>query len=381
MRPTDVIVTGFVKSPVVLEQSLAPLRALRFDGVIRHIHYVSWDSPELDPWLAPLSWMSDIKLTRVPQPGANGNAAQRGVAYQVTNLDAGLKLLNDEDALVLKTRPDFIATARLLRDKIMNFDRLCAPVSRTAPNGIEMPAPVLAHKIWVPWADANNPFGYEDAAFLGTLGDIRHMVTKLDADDLDVLGADMCGTYAHVVRFGKIFRERWPLFKNYLRHYDYFPNDFNYRTRLVPALRDDAFFWHLVIAHAWILYSQFHVDCGAAGDVRFYPNYVNEDTDWSRPETIKPSSPYDCVDEWRAGTHPGHAQGCVNHVYARLLDDAWQTALFNQPMPDLPPATLAGLMTHAAASGDGRLAEFETAFFAMLDRFYSGYWKRPRRAA
>ena len=253
MRPTDVLVTGFVKSPVVMEQSLAPIRALRFDGVIRHIHYVTWDSPELDPWLAPLSRMSDIKLTRVPQSDATGNAAQRGVAYQVANLETGLKLLSDDDALVLKYRPDFIASARLLRDKIMNFDRLCAPVSQTAPNGVEMPAPVLAHKIWVPWADANNPFGYEDAAFLGTVRDIKTLVTKLDASDHAILGADNCGTYAHVVRFGKIFRERWPLFENYLRHYDYFPNDFDYRTKLVPAMVDDAFFWHLVIAHAWIL--------------------------------------------------------------------------------------------------------------------------------
>ena len=52
-----------------------------------------------------------------------------------------------DNALVLKYRPDFIASARLLRDKVVNFDRLCAPVSTTAPNGVEMPKPVLANKV------------------------------------------------------------------------------------------------------------------------------------------------------------------------------------------------------------------------------------------
>ena len=38
-------------------------------------------------------------------------------------------------------------------------------------------------------------------------------------------------------------------------------------------------------------------------------------------------------------------------------------------------------MTHAAASGDGRLAEFENTFYATLDRFYREYWGKARRAA
>ena len=381
MRATDALVTGFVKSPLVMEHSLAPLRALRFDGVIRHIYYVTWDSPELDPWLKPLSWMSDVKLIRVPEPRVSGHPYTRGVTYQVANLEAGLNLINDDDALVLKSRPDFIASARLLGEKITEFDRLCAPVPRHAPNGIEMPAPVLDNKIWIPWADANSPFSYEDAAFLGTARDLRKLVTKLDAEDRMILAADNCGTYAHTVRFGKMFRERWPLFKNYLARYDYFPNDFDYRTKLVPILVDDPFFWHLVVAHAWILHSQFHVDCGTAGEVRFYANNINQETDWSRPETIKPSSPYDHVDRWRASVGVGRALPAVSRTFGRLLDDAWQTALFTEPQPDLPAATLAGLMAHATQSGDGRLTEIENAFFAKLDRFYRDYWQRPWRAA
>jgi len=381
VRPADALVTGFVKSPVVLEQSLAPLRKLRFDGVIRHIHYVTWDRAELDAYVAPLALMGDVRLTRVPQPEVAGNGNQRGVTYQVRNLEAGLKLLRDDDALVLKYRPDFIASPRLLQDKIVNFDRLCAPVSTIAPNGVAMPAPVLAHKIWIPWADSNQPFFYEDAAFLGTLGDIRKLVTPLDPADHAMMGHDDCGSYAHVVRFAKIFRERWPLFEGYLRHYDCFVNDLPYRMKLVPEMLDDGFFWHALIAHAWILYSQFHVDSGAPGDVRFYANNVNRDADWSRPETLKLANPYDHLANWRQDTRPGEATHSVRRAYGRLVDDAWQAALFNQTLPDFPADMLAGLMTNVAACSDGRLAEIEADFYARLDRFYRSYWGRPRKAA
>jgi hypothetical protein len=381
MRPADALVTGFVKSPVVLEQSLAPLRKLRFDGVIRHIHYVTWDSPELDAHLAPLALMGDIKLTRVPQPDAVGNGKQRGLIYQVENLAAGLKLLRDEDSLVLKYRPDFIASARLLRDKIANFDRLCAPISTTAPNGIAMPRPVLANKIWIPWADSNQPFFYEDATFLGTLRDIRKLVTPLDAADHAVLEHMDCGSYAHVVRFAKIFNRDWPIFDGYLRRYDCFVNDLSYRMKLVPQILDDGFFWHVLIAHAWLLYSQFHVDSGQPNDLRFYANNVNQDADWSKPETLTLANPYDDIDSWRRDTRAGEATHSVRRAYGRLVDDAWQTALFTQTLADFPPETLTGLMTNVAACRDGRLAEIERDFYLQLDRFYMDYWGRPRRAA
>ena len=381
MRPADALVTGFVKSPLVLEQSLAPLRALRFEGVIRHIHYVTWDSPELDSCLAPLASMNDVELIRVPPPDISGNAAQRGLFYQVRNLETGLRLLREKDALVLKYRPDFIASARLLRDKIVNFDRLCAPVPSIAPNGVDMPRPVLANKIWIPWADSNQPFFYEDAAFLGTLRDIRKLVTPLDGADLAMVGVKNCGPYAHVVRFAKIFRERWPLFDGYLRNYDCFVNDLSYRMKLVPEILNDGFFWHVLVAHAWILYSQFHVDSGASNDLRFYANNVNQNADWSRPETLKLANPYDDIDRWRGDTRAGEATHSVRRVYGRLVDDAWQTALFTQSLADFPADTLAGLMTNAAACRDGRLSEIEADFYVGLDRFYRDYWGSPRQAA
>ncbi|MGZ5920359.1 MAG: hypothetical protein ACXWLT_01170 [Rhizomicrobium sp.] len=378
MRPVDALITGFVKSPVLLEQSLAPIRALRFDGLIRHIHYVTWDSAELDPYLEPLALMGDVKLTRVPQPDVQGNGNQRGVVYQVRNLEAGLNLLRGEDGLVLKSRPDFVPAAALLRDKIMNFDRLCAPVDRQAPNGVVMPAPVLANKIWIPWADSNQPFFFEDAAFLGTQRDVRKLVTSLSAADIAMLGNTQNGSYAHVVRYAKIFTGAWPLFAGYLAHYRYFVNDLEYRRRLLLEALDDGFFWHLLIAHAWILYSQFHVDAGEPNALRFYANTVNGDADWSRPETLRLANPYDDIANWRGDTRPGEATHSIRRCYGRLVDDAWQTQLFTKPMPDFPDETLSGLMAHAAACSDGRLAGIERDFYARLDRFYRGFWAEAK---
>jgi len=158
MKHTDVLITGFVKSPALALQSLKPLTELQREGVIRDIHYVTWDSPELDPWLAPVAAVPGVQLTCVPQPDAKGTPAQRGVVYQVENLKAALAQLADEDGLVFKTRLDFVADTDFLRRKITGFETHCAPVSRTAPNGVVMPAPLQGNRIWIPWADSNHPF-------------------------------------------------------------------------------------------------------------------------------------------------------------------------------------------------------------------------------
>ena len=378
MRPTDVLITGFCKAPQLALQAIAPLRRLRRQGHVRNIHYVTWDSPDLDLHIAPVAETGEIRVTRVPQPNVQGNGNQRGVVYQVRNLEAALALVPEDDTRVLKTRLDFVADTDFLRNKIVNFDRLCAPVPTMAPNGVEMPAPVLSNKIWIPWADSNQPFFFEDALFLGVKRDIKKLVTPLSEADHALLGIAECGSYAHTVRFAKIFLERWPLFRGYLSHYDLFVNDFSYRTRLLSVALDDGFFWHLLIAHAWILYSQFHVDSGAPGDLRFYANTVNKDADWSRPETLKSANPYDHLANWRRDTRPGEVAHSVKRAYGRLVDDAWHTALFTQALPDLPADVLTSVMVNVAAGHDGRLAGIERDCYAALDKFYRGYWGRPR---
>jgi len=370
----DAIVTGFVKSPVLLQRSLVPLRQLKQEGVLRSITYVTWDTGEIDEYVAPLANMSDVSLVRVRQPQVQGNANQRGVVYQVQNLDAALSQISEEDALVLKLRPDFVANVNFLRGKIANFDKLCAVPSERSPLGVTLPKPVLHSKIWIPWADSNQPFFYEDGAFLGRKRDLRKLATSVSREDMDILGDPLCGSFAHVVRYAKIFLPRYPLFANYLRNYRYFVNDLDYRLQLVPHLLNDGFFWHVIIAHAWILHSQFHVDAGEQGELSFYANNVNRNADWSKPESLRNAPPYDDIDTWRSGTKPEKATHSVSRAYGRLVDDTWPTALFTTQLPDFPRATLIALLENIAGCGDGRLRGVENDFYRSTAALYHRCW-------
>jgi hypothetical protein len=364
-RPADAIVTGFTKAPALMAMSLPPLLELRQSGILRHIHYVTWDSPELDPHLAPLAQYPDIKLTRVPQPKVQGTSNQRGLVYQVRNLEAALDLIPEDDTLVLKSRSDFVADAEFLWDKIENFEIHCATPSN-APLGVPMPKSMFERKIWIPWADCNLPFFFEDCMFLGQKKDVRQLVTPLTDDDMRMTANPDCVFYPHVVRYAKIFCESYPIFATYLRNFHYFIDDLEYRKVLVGRGLTDSFFWHLVIAHAWVLFSHFHVDCGTTGELRFYPNNANQKTDWSDPSTFHLTPPYNRVEGWRLGVKPGRAMDSAFRVYGRLMDDAWQNALFTQEMPDMKPAALRTILEGVANCSDGRLEQIETLFYRKL---------------
>jgi len=359
----DAIVTGFVKSPALLRRSLAPLLQLKQEGVLRSIACVTWDTGEIDPYVAPLAEMPEVSLVRVPQPAVQGTGNQRGVVYQARNLDAALSQIAGEDPLVLKLRPDLVVNVDFLRGKIANFDTLCAVPDAQSALGVKMPKPVLHSKIWIPWADSNQPFFYEDAMFLGRKKDLRKLITPLSREDMDILGDPLCGQFAHVVRYARIFVSRYSLFAEYLRNYRYFINDLDYRRHLVPHLLNDGFFWHVLVAHAWILHSQFHVDAGRQGEISFYANNVNQNADWSNPDSLRNAPPYDYIDKWRAGTKPGEATSSVKRAYGRLADDAWQCAFFTRELPDFPRATLKRLLENIAMCRDGRLKGIESDFY------------------
>ncbi|HEY0266547.1 MAG TPA: hypothetical protein VGC16_07330 [Rhizomicrobium sp.] len=370
--PVDVIVTGFTPSTALMEKSLAPLRQLHREGVVRGIHYVTWDSAEIDPYLAPLAGMPEVTLTRVPQPQAQGIPEQRGLVYQIENLAAGLRLLPQDDSLVLKWRPDFVARHAFLRDKVAEFETWSA-VPENVCFGVAMPPRLFQSKVWIPWADSNSPFFFEDAAFFGMRRDIEKLVTPLTPADMAILDDVTCRWYVHVVRYAKIFVSRYPFLENYLKHFRLFPMDVEHRLKIVPYLADNGFGWHLLIANAWILHSQFHVDIGAPGDLSFYANAVNRDADWSRFDSLKVTFPYDDPTAWRDATRAGKVFPSVNRAFGRLMDDEWQKALFTTGVPDLPRDTLVALMANIARSRDGRLAQIEAEFYQGAERIYSTY--------
>jgi hypothetical protein len=375
-RPADAIVLGFTKAPSLVVRSFAPLRQLKQEGILRNIHYVTWDGADIDPFVVSVLNMPDVQVTRVPQPAVQGTPYQKTIAYQINNLIAALALIRESDTLVLKLRPDFVADVDFLRDKIVKFDIDCEVESDSAPLGVAMPKPVFRSKIWTPWADSNQPFFYEDAAFLGRKDDLCNLETHLSRTDMEMLATPFCDAYYHIVRFAKIFLPSFPMFKAYLQNYRHVTSNMDYRMKMIPHALKSPYFLFLVVAHAWILHSQFHVDCGEPGDLEFYPNLRNKTADWSNPNTWRLAFPYDGVTNWRRTTVPGCFVPSIGRPFGRLLDDEWQKALFTKDVPDLPRATLRGILNNVSQSRDGRLKQMERAFYDDLSAFYRAYMAR-----
>lgn len=372
---TDAIVLGFTKAAALPEMSFAPLRQLRQEGRLRTIHYVTWDSPDLDGFVAPVAQMPDVRITRVPQPVVKGTAPQKTLLYQTRNLDVALSLIPENDAVVLKLRPDFVANVDFLRDKIVNFERHCGDVPRFA-YGFEMPKPVLRKKVWLPWADSNQFFFYEDAALLGQKCDLAQLRALITRNDLEMIETYLCEHYYHIARYARVFLPSYPLFRGYLKNFKHITNYPNYRKEMIGYAINGPFFLFMLIAHAWILHSQFHVDCGEQDTLRFYPNLQNMNTDWSKPEQWKLALPYDRIAYWRNLEKPGLLFPCVKRVFGRLVSDDWQRAIFTQEapeLPDIPRKTLGGLIEHIAGHGDGRLKATEHEFYRDLQRYYRKY--------
>lgn len=375
-RIADAVVTGFSKSRALAERSLAPLQRLQQESLLRRIVCVTWDNPEIDAYAEWIGGLTGVTLARVPQPPAGGTVNQRGVVYQTETLRAALALLPKDGDLTVKSRPDYIFDADFLKRKIASFDSW----STTPPRsifGIAMPKPALQGKIWVPWADSNQPFYYEDAAFIGRKHDVQKLVTQLSAQDVVNLGDESCGSFVHVVRYARVFLSDYPLFSGYLKDYRYFASDIDYRRKLVPHVLNDGFFWHLLVAHAWILHSHFHVDAGRPNDLRFHSNTANRDADWSKPDLLRLANPYDNLQMWRAGTRAGEAYPSVHRLYGRLVDDSWQHAFFTAALPDFPRAMLVRILENVAGCRDGRLKEIESDFYRGLANFHAMHGTKP----
>jgi hypothetical protein len=212
---------------------------------------------------------------------------------------------------------------------------------------------------------------------MGLKRDVTMLASREAERHLDVLADGSCGWFAHVVRFAVPFLRDYPVFERYMRDFRYFPNDFDYRMALLPTLAGDAFFWHLVVAHAWILATSFHVDCGLPGDLLLYTNISNSKADWSSLGSLAVNSPYDKVAEWRGYQNPGGMMPCAMRAYGRLVDDSWQHALFATPvLRDLSPENLRGLLRNVAHYKRGVLANAEADFFRHLAAFHRDHWQQ-----
>lgn len=377
-RPSVALVTGFARNGELCRRSLAPLRELHRRGLLDRILAVTWDSAALDEFVAPLAAMKDVELVRLPQPPVAGTATQKGATLQLRNLEAALALVPERDALVFKTRPDFVVDAEFLAGKLTNFDTLCAPSLLPYNFGTDMPDSPFDMKIWLPWADSNQPFFYEDGAFMGLKRDVAKLTDRRAENYLIELSDDYTWL-AHIVRFITPFLDDYPIFERYLRDFACFPKVFDFRVEMLKAVQQEAFFWYLIVAHAWILATSFHVDCGTGNQLGLYTNLWNQKADWSRFETLFPSPPYGDVESWRAGQHPGGVLPGAGRVFGRLMDDTWQHALFTRPeLHDLAPDAIRSMLRNLALYSQGLLAEVEDTYYGTLQRLCRAHGFLPR---
>jgi hypothetical protein len=144
---------------------------------------------------------------------------------------------------------------------------------------------------------------------------------------------------------------------------------------------NDAFFWNLIVANAWILHTAFHIDAGRPGDLKFYANNVNRDANWSACDSLNLAPPYDDLATWRANTRAGlEVFAGVGRRYGRLVDDAWPHALFTRSMADVPVSTLRQIAQSLSVYETGALRELEDAFYEKLAQVHRTHWRAVRAA-
>jgi hypothetical protein len=237
-----------------------------------------------------------------------------------------------------------------------------------------MPRSPFKRKIWIPWADSNQPFFFEDGLFAALRGDAVQLVTP-QSDDIVRRYGDVSSTWiVHAARYIVPFLSDYPIFERYLRAFRCFVQENDYRLGMLNELAGTPFFWNIAIANAWILANNFHVDCGRQNQIVFYPPessplLIEENLD--QPfEDVAPRSPYDDIEKWRRGQNPGSFLDCAKRMYGRLVDDSWQQALFTRPLSDLPPENLRGVLRCIAQYRTGLLRDVEDEYYQTLDAIY-----------
>lgn len=379
-RPVVAVVTGFTRNRFLLEASFAPIVVLKLQGVIDRIHYVTWDKAELDACVAPAAALPEVDIVRVPEPHVTGADHQKGFLYQSRNLAAALALVPEPEALVVKLRPDFLFDPAFLASKLLASDFLLAPVPRRTPAGVLMPPSPFKNKIWVAWADANQPFFMEDAAFIGCRSDLGKLVSEEAEKLVGTCGDADSPWITHVLRFIVPFLPEYPIFNRYLENFHFYVKDEKYRFDMLNATLLDPFFLHLLAAAAWILASSFHVDCGHARQLRFYPRQFTGDIANKPLEELPIYSPYSSVEQWRASEDPGSFLAAPKRVFGRLMDDSWQTALFSgMALKDIGREEFHLLLQRIADYRSGRLAGIEKNYYALLKSVY--LCRKNRQAA
>jgi hypothetical protein len=372
---TTAIVTGFTVNTPLLRKSFAPLLSLHRTGLIDRIVYVTWDTPANDAYVAPVREWPEVELVRVPQPDIACKAWHpRGFIYQSRNIAAALDRVTDPNELVFKTRPGFLIDETVLANKIASFDKWGVAPDFSPRIPIAMPPSPFTSRIWVPWGDAGAPFCYEDSAFMGRARDLRQLVNPLAEELVLQCGDALSLNIAHIMRYIMPFLDDWPIFRRYLRDFALFRTELHYREKMAPLSVQDPYYWHLVIAHAWILNSSFHLDCGHARDMKLVDSASAKKFIDRPPEEINNHVVYKDVEAWREKELPGTFLPILLRPGCRLVDDDWQYRLFSGPVEQgFTHENLLAILTNLNAYRTGVLNGLEENYYAALNALYCDF--------
>lgn len=363
--------TGLAPSAPLLEASFAPLIALHREGVLQRIVYVTWDDAKYDSHVAPAAAWPEVEIVRIPQPELSGPYYRKSFVYQNRTQAAGLRHIGDTDELVVKLRPDFIFDKSFLAAKIASFETWRAAPDFSSFVKVPTPPSPFAARIWVPWATANLPFYMEDGAFMGLCSDLQKLA-RPEAETLALqYGTEETVIICHALRFLMPFLDDYPLFERLLRQFHIFRMENGYRSKFLTASLTDPFFWHFLIAQAWITATSYHIDCGGQGSLRLVQTKTAHENAGKPIAEIPDNVLYADVEGWRREQKPGTMMPLLMHLCGRLVDDDWQRAVFSGPVQmGCMPEVLLSVLNNLRLYPTGLLDEMEDTYYEAMDRLY-----------
>ena len=225
------------------------------------------------------------------------------------------------------------------------------------------------------------PFFFEDGALIGKRADIAKLVSNEADALLRPHGTEDAQWIIHILRFIMPFLRDYPIFRRLIDEIDVFPQLYDYRFKTVELQIEQAFFWHLAVANAWVLHTSFHIDCGYVGQLKFYPNQFQEQKlhkpveQFTSLDEMELYPPYGTVENWRVSQDPGGMLPCIGRAYGRLVDDNWPRSLFaGKPLRDLPLENMQIVLNNITQYRTGVLRELENQYYAAVAEGYRTHW-------
>lgn len=186
----------------------------------------------------------ELLLNKEPSPVGHGS-----IWAQMDALRHALAACDDNE-VVLKTRTDAYISPAFLQ-KVQRKYNEAQPVARPS---------IFSHRVWVPCFEITKPFYIAEEMFLGSAGDLRHLINY--DQSFDAAASKDGGGETHIRRFMFPFMRVYPEledYKQYLIRGDYTGTDKPNRfSLLAQRLTEDEYIGFLAIYY-FVLYTHFIV--------------------------------------------------------------------------------------------------------------------------